>query len=361
MQIYTISTADRGQRLDKYIRRILPGAPSSVIYKNLRQKNITLNGKKALGSEIVAMGDEVRLYLSDETIGKFGGVIHGAPREIPRERSGAIRGGMPDHDIERVLNARQAARVLRRQYPQLRMVYEDRDIAAAYKPAGLLSQKAKPDDLSLNEWFLGTLLERGEVTEESLRMFTPSAQNRLDRGTQGLVLLSKTLQGSHLLTGLQRERTLQKYYSMIVCGRLDRAGEVEGWLLKDSASNTVTLYEEERPGAVYSKTQYRPYALSSDGTLTGVEARLITGRTHQLRAHMASLGHPILGDPKYGDPAFNQAYRRQGVTSQLLICHRVVFPALEGDYASLSGMTIETPLPEICRTLLRHNNVRPAG
>ena len=353
MQIYTISTADKGQRLDKYIRRILPSAPSSVIYKNLRQKNITLNGKKALGSEIVAMGDEVRLYLSDETIGKFGGVIHGAPRDIPHGKSTGVRGGMPNHNIERVLNARQAARVLRRKYPQLRIVWENHDIAAACKPAGLLTQKAKAGDLSLNDWFLGTLLERGEVTEESLRMFTPSAQNRLDRGTEGLVLFAKTLQGSHLLTGLQRERALHKYYSMIVCGRLERAGEVGGWLLKDGASNTVTMYEEERPGCVYSKTAYRPLARSSDGTLTGVEAQLITGRTHQLRAHMAFLGHPILGDPKYGDPAVNQAYRKTGVTSQLLICHRVEFPALEGEFESLSGKTIEIPLPEIYHALMR--------
>ena len=402
MHIYTVKTADKGQRLDKYIKRLLPQAPASMIYKNLRQRNILLNGKRATGSEIVATGDEVRLYLADETIEKFGGTVHGvmqddlpgdrerhAPgRQIqkgikqnasgqgsegffrpsvtggaeaaaagekssPSGKQAAIRGGSTDHFIGRVLDARQAARVMQRKYPSLRLVYEDRDIAAAYKPAGVLSQKARQDDLSMNEWFLGTLLERGEVTEESLHMFTPSVQNRLDRNTEGLILLAKSLQGSHFLTGLQRERSIHKYYVMIVLGQIRTGGEIAGWLSKDSASNRVTLYEEERPGTVYSQTVYRPLAWSKDAGLTGVEAELLTGRTHQLRAHMASIGHPILGDPKYGDLSSNAAYRKQGVTSQMLLCQRVEFPLIEGDFEYLSGRSIQTPLPEIYRKLMQ--------
>ena len=255
--------------------------------------------------------------------------------------------------MERVLAARQASRVISRQFPQVRMIYEDRDIAAAYKPAGLLSQKAKEGEYSLNEWFLGVLLERGEITEQSLHMFTPSVQNRLDRGTEGLVLLAKTLQGSHLLTRLQRERTLRKYYVMIVCGQVRSGGQVEGWLSKDSAANRVTMYEEEQPGTVYSQTVYRPLAWSSDGQLTGVEAELMTGRTHQLRVHMAYLGHPILGDHKYGDPAVNRSYQQKGVTSQLLLCQRVEFPQMEGDFEYLSGQVVQAPLPPLYLQLMR--------
>ena len=184
-------------------------------------------------------------------------------------------------------------------------------------------------------------------------MFTPSVQNRLDRGTEGIVLLAKTLQGSQLLTSLQRERALHKYYVMIVCGQILKGGEIEGWLMKDNASNQVTLCDREQPGAVFSQTVYRPLAWSGDGHFTGVEAELITGRTHQLRAHMASIGHPILGDPKYGDPSMNASFRSQGVTAQLLVCQKVEFPLIDGDFEYLSGKVIQTELPEIYLRLMR--------
>ena len=349
MQLYSITAAEKGQRLDKYIRRRLPDAPSSFIYKMLRRKNIVLNGKKASGSEIIAMGDEVRFYLSDETIAAFGGKVHTSLPDQALDASGEST-DLPkrtDHLTGQMLDARQAARQLQRQYPELKMVYEDADIAAVFKPAGLLSQKASDKDRSLNEWFLGTLIARGEVTEDSLTMFTPSVQNRLDRGTEGLVLLAKTLQGSHLLTALQRERTLHKYYIAVVCGKVTQSGIIDGWLLKDTGSNTVRLLEEQAPGAVWSETDYHPAAYSRDGRLTGIEAELITGRSHQLRVHFASIGHPILGDPKYGNPSCNLAAKERGVRSQLLICQRVEFPALDGEYERYSGMKIEVPLPQV--------------
>lgn len=343
MQVYTITSADKGQRLDKYIKRRLPFAPSSFVYKMLRKKNITLNGGKASGSEIVAEGDEVRLFLSDDTIISFGGAGKTDPA----------------YPAENLLEARQAFRQLSRRYPELRLVYEDNDIAAAFKPAGVLSQKAKNGDLSLNEWFLGLLLDRNEITEHTLVMFVPSVQNRLDRNTEGIVLLAKTLQGSHFLTGLQREHRLQKYYQMIVTGSLDQPGVIEGWLSKDRTLNTVHVLPEQAPGTVYTRTEYVPLGekrlprsagKTSDGTLTVtfVDAHLITGKTHQLRAHFASIRHPILGDPKYGDPSANRWCQEHGITRQLLISQRVVFPEkIEGDFSYLSGKMIQCPLPGI--------------
>lgn len=348
MQLYSITAADKGQRLDKYIKRRLPDAPASFIYKMLRKKNIVLNGKKAAGSEILAMGDEVRFFLSDETIAVFGGKVHTSlPDQVFASSKESV--DLPkrtDHLTGQMLDARQASRQLQRQYPDLKILYEDADIAAAFKPAGLLSQKASEKDHSLNEWFLGTLIERGEVTEDSLVLFTPSVQNRLDRGTEGIVLLSKTLYGSHLLTALQRDRTLHKYYIAILCGRVSEGGIIEGWLRKDSGSNTVRLVKEQVPGAVWSETDYHPVAYSRDGQLTGVEAELITGRSHQLRVHFASIGHPVLGDPKYGNPSFNLSARKQGITRQLLLCQRVEFPPLEGEYERYSSLKIEVSLPE---------------
>ncbi len=347
MQEYVITENEKGQRLDKYVRRILPQAPSSFIYKMMRKKNITLNGHRAEGKEVTERGDHVKFFLSDETFQKMGGML--------REQSSVN----VQNSSSRLAEAEKAYRLLSGRYSSLQLVYEDADIAAAYKPAGVLSQKAEPGDASLNEWFLGLLAGRGEVTERSLSMFTPSVQNRLDRNTEGLVLLAKTLPGSHLLTMLQREHRLKKFYRMIVLGRVEKAGVIEGYLSRDRAANTVRVFDRKLEGTVYTRTEYRPVSygrLSADAgseTVTLVEAQLITGKTHQLRAHFARMGHPILGDPKYGDREANESARRLGVRSQLLLCQRVEFPELSGDFAALSGKVIACREPLIYEKVMR--------
>ena len=403
MQEYVITENEKGQRLDKYVRRILPQAPSSFIYKMMRKKNITLNGHRAEGKEVTEKGDHVKFFLSDETFQKMGGMLR-EQSSVNVRRSGscggqeAAAGKMPSkirtfvlyseeeekrpresetvkarqvsgegtcsseerrNSSSRLAEAEKAYRLLSGRYPSLQLVYEDADIAAAYKPAGVLSQKAEPGDASLNEWFLGLLAGRGEVTERSLYMFTPSVQNRLDRNTEGIVLLAKTLPGSHLLTMLQREHRLKKFYRMIVLGRVEKAGAIEGYLSKDSAANTVRVFDRKREGSVYTRTEYRPVSygrLSADAgseTVTLVEAQLITGKTHQLRAHFARMGHPILGDPKYGNREANDRAGRLGVKAQLLLCQRVEFPELSGDFAALSGKVIACREPLIYEKVMR--------
>ncbi len=350
MQEHIITTLEAGQRLDKYLHRLLPDAQNSFLYKMLRKKNITLNGKKAAGNELLAERDAVRLFLSDETYVKMGGRLTAAGECSRRE---------PSKEAGTKTETKTAYNLLQKRFPQLRILYEDAHIAAAYKPAGVLSQKAQPEDLSLNEWFLGLLFSRGELSEETLRHFTPSVQNRLDRNTEGIVLLAKTLPGSHLLTGLQREHLLDKYYHMIVAGRIQEAGTIEGYLAKDEKSNTVQIHQTPGEGRVYAKTEYRPLKAGRQ-ELTLVEARLITGRTHQLRAHLAGIGHPILGDPKYGSPAYNQALRGYGIRAQLLLCQRVEFPKDPAALApfgreDLAGTVISCREPEIYETLLTGN------
>jgi len=126
---------------------------------------------------------------------------------------------------------------------------------------------------------------------------------------------------------------------------------VEGYLLKDNATNKVTFSETERPGASYSRTVYRP--LETSGDLTLVEAELITGKTHQLRAHMAKMGHPVLGDPKYGDRTYNDKYRKFIHDGQLLCCRKLVFPAAEGALKGVSGKTFEADLPDDFTAVMR--------
>ena len=353
MQEYVIAENEKGQRLDKYVRRILPQAPSSFVYKMMRKKNITLNGHKAEGKEVPAQGDCVKFFLSDETFQKMGGVLNEQGLgTLQKEKENGLGPGEKSAS-GRLLEAEKAYRLLAGRYPSLQLVYEDENIAAAYKPSGILSQKAEPLDVSLNEWFLGVLAARGDVTESSLRRFVPSVQNRLDRNTEGLVLLAKTLPGSHLLTMLQREHRLKKFYRMIVLGRVERAGVMEGYLVKDSSSNTVRVYDRKQEGAVYTKTEYRPVSFGKLSMRTGsedvtlVEAQLITGKTHQLRAHFARMGHPILGDPKYGSREANESARRLGVRTQLLLCQRVEFPELLPEFPSLSGMVISCREPSM--------------
>ena len=182
----------------------------------------------------------------------------------------------------------------------------------------------------------------------------PSVQNRLDRNTEGLVLLAKTLPGSHLLTSLQREHRLKKYYRMIVLGKVEKAGVIEGYLAKDEKTNTVRLSQEQKEGTVYTRTEYRPVSFSRLGTeaVSFVEAQLITGKTHQLRAHFASIGHPILGDPKYGTAEANERARQHGVRAQLLLCQRVEFPPLTGEFEELSCKIIACREPEVYARVL---------
>ena len=334
MKNLIISEIESGQRLERYLKRILPSAPASFIFRMLRRKNITLNGKKAQGNELLHEKDQVTVFFSDETWEKFS--------------SGAdVFAGSGRQGQERLRSFHEAYRSLQ----GIEALYEDRHILLAWKPSGVLTQKAREQDLSLNEWFVGRLLDTGGISEASLAAFTPSVCNRLDRNTRGLVICAKTQAAGRTGAGWLRDRSLQKYYSMVVCGRVEGEGVVEGYLLKDNATNKVTFSETERPGASYSRTVYRP--LETSGDLTLVEAELITGKTHQLRAHMAKMGHPVLGDPKYGDRTYNDKYRKFIHDGQLLCCRKLVFPAAEGALKGVSGKTFEADLPDDFTAVMR--------
>lgn len=341
MREYEITDLEQNQRLDKFLKRHLRLAPSSFVYKMLRKKNITLNGKKAVGKELLTSGDRVRLFLSEETLEKMGD----APQTpAPSEKAGDARKGtrkevmrypMQEQTDPRIAEGLEAFRKWK-----LQVLYEDAHIAAVYKPAGLLCQKGEAGDRSLNEWFLGYLAAHNAISDDALRRFVPSVQNRLDRNTEGIVLLAKTLPGSQLLTGLQREHRIRKFYHMVVKGCVESQGVIEGYLRKEQGSNTVKFSDRMCPGASYTRTEYRPLLHSADGRYTLLEAQLLTGKTHQLRAHLSFAGHPIVGDPKYGDPDCNRRGRALGIRRQLLLCKRVEFPELSGEFAALSGRVI---------------------
>ena len=339
MREWTVKSGEKDQRFSKYLQRTLPGAPSSFLYKMLRKKNITLNGKKASGSELLQEGDLVTLFLSDETIGKFGGTAVAACSSEGAEQ-----------DLPGTGEYTRAFRQLRGRIGEEGILYEDDHLLAVRKPAGILSQKASDADISMNEWLVGYLLDQGDVTAQSLKAFKPSVCNRLDRNTGGILLCSKSLTGARKTGELLRNRTLRKFYRAVVLGNVEKAGKIEGYLSKDPVTNTVNFEKTGKEGGAWTKTTYRP--LICGGRCSLLEMELITGKTHQLRSHLAAMGHPILGDPKYGDPDANEKARSEyGLRGQMLWCCRIEFPRMEGDLAELSEKVILCDPPQIYREI----------
>lgn len=311
MRELVISKYEAGQRFDKFLAKYMELAPKSFFYKMMRKKNITLNGKKAAGNEKLEEGDTVKLFLSEETIEGF--------RE---KKKRAVHTGA-----------------------KLDILYEDEQVMLINKPAGMLSQKAEKGDISMVEHLISHLLDTGEVTEEMLKTFRPSLCNRLDRNTSGIVAAGKTLQGLQMLSGLFKERTLHKYYLCIVKGVIKEEQDVRGWLLKNEKTNQVRIFKNETKDVRPIHTKYRP--LADNGQETLLEIELLTGRTHQIRAHLSYMGHPIFGDPKYGDAVLNKKLTSgYGLHMQLLHAWHLVFPELSGDFEGLSGKSIYAPAPK---------------
>ena len=326
MEQITIKPQEAGQRLDKFLRRYLQEATSGFLYKMLRKKNITLNAGKAEGSEILCVGDQITFFFSAETFRKFRG-------------DGKEEG---TKETELIRQSKEACQI----WKHMPILYEDEHVLLASKPAGVLSQKAEACDLSLNEWFVGYLLEQGEVTAQSLRMFRPSVCNRLDRNTSGIVICGKTLRGSQEMSRLLQDRNLHKYYLFCVEGQMKEGKTIEGYMWRDEKSNKTCILDSPCPGSRKIATSYRPLVTGREGTL--VEALLITGRTHHIRAHLASEGFPLMGDYKYGERKQNDKRKKQyGITHQLLHAHRLVFPTLTGAMEGLSGREIIAPVPAI--------------
>ena len=343
MRQWTVGSGEQGRRFTRYLEKKLPGAPSSFLYKMLRKKNITLNGKKASGSELLHGGDLVTFFLSDDTIRGFGGIL---PDDAPKGRE----------DLGEYVNA---YRQLNGRIGDSGVLYEDANILAVKKPVGVLSQKAAEGDRSMNEWFVGYLLEKGELIRDPengfLSEYRPSIVNRLDRNTGGILLCAKTPKGAREMSELLRDRTLKKYYRAAVSGTVREGGSIEGSLIKDRASNTVSFASssEQMPGGSFTRTIYRPVISGRKYSL--LELELITGKTHQIRSHLSSIGHPVLGDPKYGNAALNAKIRAQyGLRGQMLWCCRIEFPEMGGEFADLSHRVIVCDPPklysEICNT-----------
>lgn len=322
MREFIIGSNEAGQRLDKYLKKILPNASSGFLYKMLRKKNITCNKAKMTGREQVKKGDKIQVFFSEETLQKF----MQDPEVLQAEYE--LLKGLPMKEIQ--------------------VVYEDEDILVADKPYNMLSQKAKKNDFSANEYLLGYLIRSGSLELEAFTSFRPSVCNRLDRNTTGLLLMGKSLKGSQMLSQALKERTIRKFYRALVVGEVKERAHLSGYLRKDERTNKVEILNsdvetspdnphEGEQSASYIETAYEPVAYRNG--VTELEIHLITGRTHQIRAHLASIGHPIIGDMKYGDEKVNHDYYEEyHVTHQLLHAFRLEFP---------DGRAFVAPLPKL--------------
>ena len=356
MHEIVITDKTAGGRLDKAVIKYLDKASAGFVYKMLRKKNIVLNGSRSDGRDILKTGDVVTLYLADETLKKFSSRYTGkkdldsvAGNSSVLYVSGSSSIKNPE-DMKQLLKRRfdrnltpdgQTGNEVNGYNIEDMIVYEDDNILAVNKPYGLLSQKANGCDISLND------LVKAYIPSDEL--FTPGIANRLDRNTSGIVLAGKNLSAQRCLNEAIKERHLKKLYLCIVSGIVDSGGSISGYLIKDDASNSVRIEMDNENGkffesAKYIRTDFKVLCSGSRSSLLLVD--LITGRSHQIRAHLASIAHPVIGDPKYSDnKTFNEYRKKYGVTHQMLHAYKIEFTDMNGILGYLNGMSFTSQVP----------------
>lgn len=304
------------QRLDRFLKKYFNNASLSLIYKLIR-KDIKLNGKRAKENQVLAEGDELTLYISDESASAL-------QREKKRTR------------VKR----------------QFRIAYEDENLLVVEKPYGLLTHGDSSEKKNhLANQVVDYLIEKGDYDPRNEKTFTPAPANRLDRNTTGLVAFGKNAAALQELNRMIREKEeISKLYLTIVSGRLEKALRLRAKMTKDESRNLVSVLSEDGEGKLM-ETIARPleYAQWKGQSFTLVEVEILTGRTHQIRAHLAKAGYPLIGDVKYGNRKVNILMEKEfGLTTQLLHAYRLVFrrlPLAEGEAGGAAEKTVEAQLP----------------
>ncbi len=353
MREVIISEREEGQRLDRYLEKYMPDAPKSFFYKMMRKKNIVLNGKKVSGSERIQTGDQIKLFLADETIEGFRlgkkaqevdlGAQHLSQAKRPTNGAQHLsQAKRPTNGARQMPQAKRLEKGARqgkielqqghydRNLPPLQIVYEDAQFLVVNKPVGVLSQKADRNDRSIVEQITDYLADN--AADDTFR---PGICNRLDRNTSGLIVAGKTVRALQDMNKRFKERTICKYYLCVVHGSVSKKQYLKGYLEKDSRTNKVTVRQQPGPNSVPIATEYLPLqqGMYQGESFTLLQVHLITGKSHQIRAHLASIGHPLVGDVKYSTKrasAFDREQLHQRV--QLLHAWQLIFTAHGKEY-----------------------------
>lgn len=310
MKELTIGKNDADQRLDKFISKAFPAMPQSMLYRAVRTRHIKLNGKRCAPSDRLAEGDTVTVFLTDDVLAK-------------RERALA--------DL-----------------PPVEVVYQDENVMLVNKPAGLSVHDDESGDAdTLIARVLKMLADAGEYSPEAENSFVPALCNRIDRNTCGIVIVAKNAEALRIMNKMIAGRRVHKRYLCLVHGVPEpKSATLKAFIRKDEKEKRSFVTDEPAKGALTMITKYE--TLKTDGAVSLLSVDLVTGRTHQIRAHMAHIGHPLVGDGKYGG---NDLYRKSGRKYQALCAASVTFDfGGEGEALDyLDGKTFSVTEPDFVR------------
>jgi len=308
-----ITENESGQRVDRFLRKYLNQYSLGDIYKLFRKNKIKLNSKRVKENQMLQVGDLLQLYIEKPEAGE--------KQTQPVSKPGG----------------------------SIDVIYEDENILIADKPAGLLTHPDKPGDTdTLLDRALYHIYKKDEAIDS--QTFSPAVCNRLDRNTGGIVIIAKNYQTLKAVNHSIRERWIRKLYLCVVAGKLDGNGELKAFLTKDQDRNRVSITESDPGEGKEIHTKYRTLGVSDSVAELGkqfslLEVELVTGRSHQIRAHFASLGHPLAGDVKYGDRAVNEYFRKKfGLKHQFLHAYHISFDETHEDISYLKGRSFKSRL-----------------
>ena len=290
MREFSINKNDAGQRMDKFLTKAVPALPKNLMYKYIRLKRIKLNGKRCEISTKLSEGDSVQLYINDEF--------------FPEKRDEAHRFLNAPKDIE--------------------IVYEDENILLCDKPCGLVVHEDESGEAdTLIDRVLHYLYDKGEYDPDTENSFTPALCNRIDRNTSGIVICAKNAESLRVLNQKVKDRELEKLYLCVTVGIPNKkSAELKAFHRRDEKTKVVLVEDKSFPGSKTMITRYKVLAENKQSGLALLEVDLVTGRTHQIRAHLSHIGYPLLGDGKYGSNKINRAL---GVKTQALCSYKLTF------------------------------------
>lgn len=311
MKKVIIDQNNANQRIDKFLTKYLPNAPKSFIYKMIRKKDVKINGKKIAENYILQLNDEVSMFLYEDKFKEYAG-----KKEI--------------FDLK----------------PTFDILFEDTHILVVSKPIGLLVHEDQNESIhTLSNEVLSYLKNKGEYDDSLENTFVPGPVHRIDRNTSGIVIFGKTLMALQNLNEMMKLRhCIEKTYLTIVSGQLKKDLDLIGYVKKDEKESKVKVVTQETRGAL--KMHTKTHTIMSNNNFSMLEVKIITGRTHQIRVHMASIGYPVIGDSKYGDFELNKIIKKKyHLNHQYLHAHKIKFVKPIGGLSYLQDKEIIAPLP----------------